>query len=79
VIANEVGLAEYAAMGTVITDDNQLLSYGFGRERWWRQGRSIDDTIRYQLQLLDAMLRPGDPSSKLASFIANHPRPGASQ
>lgn len=77
VIAGAAGLRDYAAIGTVITDDNQLLSYGLGRERWWRQGRGIEDTIRWQLQLVDAMQLPGDPRAKLAAFVASHPYPGA--
>ncbi|HWB78335.1 MAG TPA: hypothetical protein VG755_25390, partial [Nannocystaceae bacterium] len=77
VIAGPLGLREYAAIGSVITDDNQRLSYGLGRERWWRQGRGIEDTIRWQLQLVEAMQHPGEPQAKLAAFVAKHPRPGA--
>ena len=67
VVASSLQLQDYAALGALITDDNQRLSYGFGRERWWRQGRGIDDTIRYQSQLVDAMIRPGDRSAKLSA------------
>lgn len=77
VIAGAEGLRDYAAIGSVITDDNQRLSYGIGRERWWRQGRGIEDTIRWQLQLVEAMMRPGDPTAKLAAFVEAHPHPGA--
>jgi len=76
VYAGPQGLAEYAKLGEVITDDNQRLSYGFGRTRWWRLGRGIEDTIRYQHQLIDAMARPGDTDDKLAEFMAKHPHPG---
>lgn len=77
VLASAATLGDYAALGTIVTDDNQRLSYGIGRERWWRQGRGIEDTIRHQLQLIDAMTRPGDPATKLAAFLEAHPRPGA--
>ena len=76
IFAGPPGLAEYAKLGELITDDNQRLSYGFGRTRWWRLGRGIEDTIRYQHQLIDAMARPGDTDEKLEAFLAEHPHPG---
>lgn len=75
--AGPAGLAEYAKLGDPITDDNQRLSYGFGRIRWWRQGNGIEDTIRYQHQLVDAMARPGPTEAKLSAFMEAHPYPGA--
>lgn len=71
------GLRRYAELGVVITNDNQHLSYGWGRERWWGLGTGIKETILYQLALLDAMAQPGDSAAKLRRFQSDNAYPGS--
>lgn len=70
-------LERYAQLGQVVTDDNQLLSYGWGRMLWWGQGDGELDTLRYQLALLEAVAAPGPVEQVVAEFLAKHPRPGS--
>ncbi|MCA9655325.1 MAG: fused MFS/spermidine synthase, partial [Myxococcales bacterium] len=70
-------LERYAQLEEAVTDDNQLLSYGWGRMRWWGVGRGELDTLRYQLDLLEAIAKPGPVPEVLARFLAEHPRPGS--
>ena len=44
-------LAPFAEAGTVITDDNQLLAYGYGRKKWWGW-RGPRERQEYGLELI---------------------------
>jgi spermidine synthase len=66
-------LDEYAKLGEIITDDNQRLSYGYARMRWW--GYPEGAATRYQHLLLDAIAEPGPLDAKLERFYARYPDP----
>jgi hypothetical protein len=70
-------LHEYAKLSEPVTDDNQLLSYGWGRMRWWGQGNDSTATTRYQLLLLEAVAKPGPLDQKVDAFVTRYPNPGA--
>jgi spermidine synthase len=70
-------LQEYAQLGRLVTDDNQHLSYGWGRMRWWGQGRGERDTLHYQHAILEAMRGPGAVETKIVEFLAKYPHPKA--
>lgn len=68
-------LADYAGLSEPVTDDNQRLSYGFGRTQWWGQGTA--ETIRYQHLLLEAVARDGAVEENVRAFMARYPTPNS--
>nr|MCH9688252.1 fused MFS/spermidine synthase [Deltaproteobacteria bacterium] len=70
-------LEQYAQLGQSVTDDNQHLSYGWGRMRWWGQGADGRETMTYQHAVLDAMRGPGSVEVKIVEFLRKYPHPTA--
>lgn len=68
-------LAAYAGLSESVTDDNQRLSYGFGRTQWWGQG--VAETTRYQHLLLEAVAQGGDVEENVRTFMARYPTPNS--
>jgi spermidine synthase len=59
-VFDAAALAPFAKAGTVITDDNQLLSYGYGRKKWWGW-RSPQERQEYGLELIRRLAAPSPP------------------
>lgn len=68
-------LTAYAGLTQPVTDDNQCLSYGFGRTQWWGQG--VGRTIRYQHLLLEAIAQGGLVDENVRAFMERYPTPSA--
>ncbi len=66
-------LAAYAGLSEPVTDDDQRLSYGFGRTQWWGQG--VAETIRYQHLLLEAIAQGGPVEENVRAFMTRYPTP----
>ncbi|MCR9161616.1 MAG: fused MFS/spermidine synthase [Nannocystaceae bacterium] len=68
-------LAAYATLADPVTDDNQRLSYGYGRTAWWNVAGA--DTTRYHHLMLEAIAQGGSVDDNLRAFFERYPSPSA--
>lgn len=68
-------LKAYATLADPVTDDNQRLSYGYGRTAWWNVANA--DTNRYHHLMLEAIAQGGSIEDNLRVFFERYPTPTA--
>lgn len=68
-------LAAYATLADPVTDDNQRLSYGYGRTAWWNVANA--NTTRYHHLMLEAIAQGGSIDDNLRAFFERYPTPTA--